>query len=322
MEDTVVLLTGGEFFGAGSLSILSSSEVFPSNGCSLPSLPQPRRGHVLFATADQNPKIVTCGGSDQNDIFLASCPVFDPETQRWDADTMSPLFLPRVRSAAVTMESIGVYLIGGGGTYLIGGVWVNNENIIDFFAQDHQQWMPLAVPVNMNSPCAVPITKVSFLAIHDASILEYQVDKTDPTSLNGWQEASKWPRLQTRRTSWPGCSKIDEKVVIAGGQVWYGTYGISLRSTEVLDLSTRKLEYAGDLSAPRYGFHIVTINEDGVNRVLALAGSDGSLSSPHLDSVEEFDPESLTWKPAPMSIVRRRSFFAAVVLPQKLIRPI
>ena len=234
---------------------------------------------------------------------------------------MSPLFLPRVRPAAVTVKNVGVYLIGGGGTYLIGGVWINNENIIDFFAQDSQQWVPLVAPVNMNSPCAVPITQVSFLAIHDTNIIEYQVDINDPTSSNGWQESSKWPGLQTRRTGWPGCSKIGEKVVIAGGQLWYGTYGTPLRSTEVLDLSTRKIEYAEDLSAPRYGFHIVTITTDNINRVLALAGSDGSSSS-HLNSVEEFDPDSLTWKLAPANIVTRRSFFGAVAqVPQKLICP-
>ena len=181
--------------------------------------------------------------------------------------------------------------------------------------------MPLAVPVNMNSPCAraVPITKVSFLAIHDANILEYQVDKSDPTSLDGWQEASKWPRLLTRRTSWPGCSKVDEKVVIAGGQLWYGTYGTPLRSTEVLDLSTHKIEYAGDLSTPRLGFHIVTITTDGVNRVLALAGSDGSLYSSHLDSVEEFDVETMTWKSAPEKLSEEIGFFGAVALQRSLV---
>ena len=320
MEDTIVLLTGGEFFGDGSFSILASSELFPSNGCSLPSMPQPRRGHVLFATADQSPRVATCGGTDQNDIYLASCPVFNPETQRWDENVMSPLFLPRVRPAAVTLKDIGVYLIGGGGTYLIGGVWINNENIVDFFAQDSQQWMPLLSPVNMNSPCAVPISKASFLAIHDAHILEYQVDKNDPTSSDGWQETSKWPRLQTRRTFWPGCSKIGEKVVIAGGQLWFGTYGRTLGSTEVLDLTTRKIEYAGDLRTPRYGFHIVTITRDNVNRVLALAGSDGSRYS-HLSSIEEFDPDSLTWKPVEANIVTKRSFFGALALTQDLICP-
>ena len=58
-----------------------------------------------------------------------------------------------------------------------------------------------------------------------------------------------------------------------------------LQSTEVLDLATRKIEYAGNMNTARYGFHLVTIITDNVHKIFALGGSDGSYT---FDSVEEF----------------------------------
>ena len=143
--------------------------------------------------------------------------------------------------------------------------------------------------------CALAISEVSFLVINNNNILEYKVD-------SGWQWTSKWPRLQTTRTFTPGCSKVKDKVVIAGGFYPGNTYlypnfdgptSKPLQSTEVLDLATRKIEYAGNMNTARYGFHLVTIITDNVQKIFALGGFDGSYT---FDSVEEFDPESLTWR--------------------------
>ena len=174
------------------------------------------------------------------------------------------------------------------------------------------------IPLEMYLPCAVVISDVSFLAISWNDIREYMVNKEQPTSQSGWQQANKWPQLQTIRYGWHGCSKIDGKVVIAGGFNGIGN-GEYLRSTEVLDVATRMIEYGEDLTTPRESFHIVTIRRQGIERALAVGGYDGSSS---LDSVEEFDPDTLTWNPVEANLLERKSSFGATALPQKLICPV
>merc|ERR1712130_104595 len=128
------------------------------------------------------------------------------------------------------------------GTYLIGGLFSHNRRTTDFLAQGSTQWVAgPAIPVDMKYPCAIKISDLSFLVIHNIDILEYQVDITSPTSNSRWQSATKWPRMQTSRAWWPGCSKIENYIVIAGG---YNSGHLS--STEVVDMSTRTIVYAGD----------------------------------------------------------------------------
>ena len=100
--------------------------------------------------------------------------------------------------------------------------------------------------------------------------------------------------------------------MIAGGHSNGGT----LSSTEVLDIESRTIQYGEDLTTPRRAFHIVTIRTQGVERALAMGGYDGS--SP-LDSVEEFDPDTLTWNPAPANLLERRISYGAVALKRDLI---
>ena len=185
-----------------------------------------------------------------------------------------------------------------------------------FLPSRSQHWVsgPM-VPTDMVNPCSIEISERSFLAIQYANILEYQVDPANPTSDDGWQDATKWPQLRTSRGSWPGCAKVSsEKVVIAGGQ---GLSGSSLRSAEILDLSTRKIQATYDLRDARRHFHILTIRTNGIERAFALGGKQDD--STWLDSVEEFDPENLTWRVAKAKLAKTRSFFGAVALPRSIV---
>ena len=300
-EDSVVLLTGGVLYEPGNLSSLSSSELFPTtSGCSLPSLPAPRSRHALFTTTDPSTVLAACGGY-VGGISVASCLVFDPQTQSWDENRIGQLPQPRFWQAVVTLKDIGIYMIGGRPT----------ERTTDFLKQGSQQWVAgPEIPVRMIYPCAVVISTVSFLAIYDQSIVEYQVDETNPTSTAGWH-VGKWPQLQTRRGG-HACSEIDGQVVIAGG----GGDSEQTSSTEVLNLATRKIRWAGNMNMPRNGFHIVTITTGQFKRALALAGSDYIY---HLNSVEEFDPETLTWTPATTNLAEKRKDFGAVSITRNLV---
>ena len=93
---------------------------------------------------------------------------------------------------------------------------------------------------------AVTISPTSFLAISDTHIREFDADIGGPTSIEGWKEEGRWPRLKTRRLHWPGCAKIGQKVIIAGG---FNTEGEQVhRSAEVLDLGSRESQAGGDMA--------------------------------------------------------------------------
>ena len=300
-EDSIVLVTGG--YGNGRLS---SSEIFPNtDNCSQPSLPEPREDHVVFATAEEDPRVAVCGGSNQNGDKLASCLVLDREAQTWDETMMDSLPQPRYNHAAVTLKNIGTYLIGG-------FLFSNNRRTTDFLPAGGRQWMSgPSIPVEMNQPCAFVIGKRSFLTIFQINIREFEVDVNDPTSFDGWQEATKWPQLLTNRRKGPGCARIGQRVIIAGG------HSVEVeRSTEVLNLETRTIEYAQDLNTAREYFHIVTIITEGVERTIALGGYDFST---YLDSVEELNPDTLIWRKSPLNLVERRYQFGAVELPKSLV---
>ena len=93
-----------------------------------------------------------------------------------------------------------------------------------------------------------------------------------------------------------------------------GNYN-SLATTEVLDLETRKIEFAGELATPRRFFHIVKIVEAGLDRYLAMGGYDGSS---YLDSVEEFDADTLTWKQS-SNLMETRAYYGAVALDRSIL---
>ena len=301
-EDTVVILTAGWINDPGRRGF--STEIYPPvSGCSLPALPSGkyRYYHATFATTGPNPKIVTCGGVDAT--WTRSCFALDLQNQLWDESVISRLPQNRGYPAAVSMENIGTYLIGGEG----------QARTSDFLAQGTTEWTAgPEIPLDMDYPCAIKISDLSFLVIHNTDILEYQVDILDPTSNSGWQSATKWPQLQTDRSSQPGCSKIENYVVIAGGR---GSSGW-LSSTEVLDLSTRAIVYAGDMNSPRGHFHLATITRNGQQMLLAFGGHPGNLNS-----VEQFFPNNNTWTVEPTTMEETRRNYGAVAVPKKLICP-
>ena len=142
-----------------------------------------------------------------------------------------------------------------------------------------------------------------FLSIHGTDIREFDAAIAGPTSIEGWREAGRWPALKTSRTQQPGCAKIGQKVIIAGG--YYN--GGELSSTDVLDLVNRRITSGGEMATPRRYFHIATIVSGGEEKMFALAGRNGSN---RLNSVENWVEESSTWKAADNLVQKRRLFGA------------
>ena len=61
---------------------------------------------------------------------------------------------------------------------------------------------------------------------------------------------------------------------------------------------------------------MASLRTQELERVFAMGGYDGSSN---LDSVEEFDPDTLTWNPAPANLLERRISYGAVALKRDLI---
>ena len=103
------------------------------------------------------------------------------------------------------------------------------------------------------------------------------------------------------------------KIVIAGGR----SGSTTVRSTEIVDIERRTIQYAGDLNTARRYFHILSITTAGSERTFALGGYDGSFGE--LDSIEELDPDTLTWNTTPAKLAEKRADFGAVALPRSLV---
>ena len=105
---------------------------------------------------------------------------------------------------------------------------------------------------------------------------------------------------------------INKKVVISGGR---GRSGETIQSTEVLDLVTRRIEYAGDLNKPRYASHTLTILSGGIERVLALGGRE---RHSYHNSVEVFNAETLMWS-LTQDLLQKRANYGAIAVPKSFI---
>merc|ERR1712037_539256 len=104
---------------------------------------------------------------------------------------------------------------------------------------------------------------------------------------------------------------------IAGGQ-----HNGRLRSTDVLDITSRTLSSAGEMTSTRLSHALVAIRSGGQLKLFALGGigetgtwTPGQTTTT-IDTVDEWVEETSTWKAAE-SLSRAIRFFGAVALPKE-----
>ena len=164
----------------------------------------------------------------------------------------------------------------------------------------------------MYQPCAVAISGTSFLAINGDEIREFDTSVAGPTSSQGWREEGWWPKMETTRVYWPGCAKLGDKIIIAGG--YDGS--TSTQTTEILDLTSRTISKGGNLVTPRIGFHMITIDNNGDSTTLALGGEDDYNV---FKSIEKWNPETETWSEVEEQLEEKRRAFGLVAAPRNLV---
>ena len=227
---------------------------------------------------------------------------------------MGPMLQKRWGHAAVTLDQ-HVYVIGGGEDE--SSPSSTTTEILAAGSTTWQQGPPL--PIEMfNGPCAVAISSTSFLVFYGKEIREFDVSIAGPTSSKGWVEEGRWPKLEIDRHLWPGCAKVGkDKVVIAGG---FDGYSV-LQTTDILDLTSRKLSEGGKMGTTKFLFHIITFNHNGDFTTLALGGDENVGSGLDTDKVERWNPETATWSAVKTRLKEKRSAFGAVAAPKTLICP-
>ena len=228
---------------------------------------------------------------------------------------MGPMLQKRHFQAAVTLDQ-HVYVIGGG--YDASSPASSTTEILAAGSTTWQQGPPL--PIEMfNGPCAVAISSTSFLVFYATEIREFDASIAGPTSGQGWAKERKWPKLKTKRYMWPGCAKVGEDmVVIAGGYDGQSVH----QTTDILDLTSRKLSKGGKMSRVKFSFHIITFNHNGEIITLALGGDDkDGMSSHTMDIVERWNPERATWSMVETRLKEKRNGFGLVAAPKRLICP-
>ena len=223
---------------------------------------------------------------------------------------MEPLLQKRFSHAAVTLEG-QVYVIGGYGGSSAG----STTEVLPAGSKTWQQGPQIPVEVQYG-PCAVAISATSFLVFYRKEIREFDASTAGPTSNQGWAEEAKWPKLETSRALWPGCAKLgDDKIVIAGG--FDGDSAV--QTTEILDLTTRRISQGGKMATPRDSFHIISFKNNGVFTTLAVGGGDDGFNG--LNTVEEWEPESESWSTVETRLKEKRRIFGLVAVNKNLVCP-
>ena len=255
--------------------------------------------------------VATCGG-DTPDGWTASCLVLDPINQRWDANKMGSLTVAKDEEfvVATTLDNIGVYLT------------IGLES--NFLPAGRMQWQRGPdLPAYATGPCAVAISPTSFLLINGGNIWEFDSSVAGPTSNEGWLKSKRWPTLKKERL-YASCSKVGQKVIIAGGQNTRNYK--SIRSTEVLDLFTKQITSGENLRTAKKSLGAVTIINGGKERMFSFGGFVQFAFfffrwyDAYYKEVDEWVEETSSWRPV-TSLLQKRTFFGAVSVPKQLVCP-
>ena len=119
--------------------------------------------------------------------------------------------------------------------------------------------------------------------------------------------------METSRDYWPGCAKLGDKIIIAGG---YDGSTIH-QTTEILDLTSRTISKGGNLVTPRSGFHMITFDNNGDSTTLALGGTNDNVFLNGLKSIEKWTPETEAW--AEDQLEEKRLYFGMVAASKNLV---
>ena len=99
--------------------------------------------------------------------------------------------------------------------------------------------------------------------------------------------------------------------------MWWNSSKAAGTTMEEDIYKARTISTGGNMASPRAYFNLATISRGGGETTFAIAGYSGS---EYLNSVEEWEEESSTWKAAG-NLDTARSSFGVVTIPKNIICP-
>lgn len=242
----------------------------------------------------------------------------EASTGQWEGHRIEPLLQKRGGHTAVTLKE-HVYVIGGSRSpysYIYQTIPLITTEILPANSRTWEQGPPLPVEMPIG-PCAIATSDTTFLVFYGKDIREFDASIAGPTSSKGWVKEDKWPKLEISRKWGPGCARVGEdKVVIAGG---WNDERITVQSSEILNVNTRKISKGGKMATRRSAFHIISFKFNSDFITLAVGGMDNDLG--YLNSVEKWNATTESWSTVKTRLNDRKGWFGAVAAPKSLICP-
>ena len=286
------LIIGGQLFESDGGKQVPGPEtatvaVFGGD-CTVADLPHPRRNHVSLVTPGKNPRVLVCGGTAP-DLYnplrlLDSCLSYNLSDRQWihHSTTLEPY-----------AWAAGVSLSGGSNP----GSYIFKRSGGEFLPQDSSVWQKgpeFPGGYTTARPCVVATTHTTLLIFGVHGVFEYNAE------LEVWDNW-KTSLLMGGRFG-HACHLQGRKVVVAGGSSSRSA-GIT---TELLDLDSREMRRAGDLTSDNYGSGMFQMGIPNREILIVFGGSNNSL-------LEQWDPEVETWTPSPAIMARKYLFSATTV---------
>lgn len=346
-EIPLLLVSGGSENQGDVTSDLMS--LVPSTGCdrSLPDMPRSRKMHNLVYLPGKPGSILACNG--MTDEILASCDVFSFSSYTWSAhsypnkaitlfdslcETSSspPLQCKdspdrkKGRYASQTLHIGDTTIIAGGMLYdSIGHDPSNTVRVLSMkLFGKLTPWDKHRQPLNEARAffCAINIKDGAYLSIGGLGKTKKGNVIHNSVELHtvGWNGIKDLNRLDFSDMKLPrsglGCTVIPSKnfsIMAAGGTKGFDQHAI--QDTEIFNWQSNEWRTAANMNTGRFGHAVVTIGD----RVFAIGGDDRKPSN-ILDTIEEYDLKSNTWKIIKKKLKVPRSNFGYTLVPHSIFK--
>ena len=266
-------------------SATSSVETFGFDNCSVPDLPEARYYHGSFMTSWGS--LAVCGGWWVGKPASSDCLVLNTTTRQWERGILNGLLdgVGRLRGYVRGVVTLDV------GTYMV-HAWNSS-----FLPHGARKWIEGPIPPQ-RVQCATGISMDSFLVFSGISVHQFDSRSSGRTSNKGWVPEGVWPDLLTWRQR-PGCATLGDFCLVAGGR---NEWGETLKTVEIIALTSKSLGKARDMLKPRSHFNLVVLG----GTLLAIGSYSNETSMEVWESLEK------PWRLASQSLSRSKQDFSAL----------
>ena len=225
--------------------------------------------------------MAVCGGSWAGKPASSDCLVLN-------TTTVLGGLLGRIVRGVVTLD-VGTYMVHAETSF--------------FLPAGEREWVT-GPKATQKVQCATRISADSYLAFGEKSVRQFDSISTGPTSDQGWVPEGVWPDLLTWRQR-PGCATLGDFCLVAGGR---NEWGETLKTVEIITLSSKSLGKASEMQRPRSHFNLVAL---GVT-LIAISGYNDETS------IEVWDGLDKPWRLASSKLNSSKRYISALTVDDRV----